>query len=53
MSKEFQRIKEREDVRKQLLEFIANSIPRAVSDCPSLFMNLTYLFLDSICQSSH
>jgi hypothetical protein len=30
MSKEFQRIKERDDVRKQLIEFIANSIPRAV-----------------------
>jgi hypothetical protein len=32
MSKEFQRIKERDDVRKQLLEFIGNSIPRAVSN---------------------
>jgi len=29
MSKEFQRIKERNDVRKQLIEFIGNSIPRA------------------------
>lgn len=29
MSKEFQRIKEREDVRKQLLEFVGNSISRA------------------------
>lgn len=32
MSKEFQRIKEREDVRKQLLEFIGHSIPRAVNE---------------------
>jgi hypothetical protein len=32
MSKEFQRIKERNDVKKQLNEFIANSLPRAVSD---------------------
>jgi hypothetical protein len=31
MSKEFQRIKERNDVKKQLTEFIANSLPRAVS----------------------
>jgi hypothetical protein len=31
MSKEFQRIKERNEVRKQLIEFIANSIPRAVN----------------------
>ncbi|CAF0751750.1 unnamed protein product [Rotaria sordida] len=29
MSKEFQRIKERNEVRKHLTEFIANSIPRA------------------------
>ncbi|CAF2382501.1 unnamed protein product [Rotaria sp. Silwood2] len=29
MSKEFQRIKERTDVRQHLLEFVANSIPRA------------------------
>jgi hypothetical protein len=31
MSKEFQRIKERNDVRKQIAEFVANSVPRAVS----------------------
>ena len=31
MSKEFQRIKERNDVRKQLDEFIGNSLSRAVS----------------------
>ncbi|CAF1245113.1 unnamed protein product [Adineta ricciae] len=29
MSKEFQRIKYREDVRKQIMEFLANSVPRA------------------------
>ena len=33
MSKEFQRIKERDDVKRQLTEFIANSLPRAVSHC--------------------
>jgi len=43
MSKEFQRIKERNDVRKQLLEFIANSIPRAVNR-NFVFINLIYLF---------
>ena len=32
MSKEFQRIKERNDVQKQLAEFLAHSIPRAVSN---------------------
>jgi hypothetical protein len=36
MSKEFQRIKERSDVKKQLNEFIANSSPRAVSHCSNL-----------------
>jgi len=37
MSKEFQRIKERNDVKKQLNDFIANSLPRAVSNCFQLF----------------
>ena len=32
MSKEFQRIKDRSEVQKQLNEFVANSLPRAVSD---------------------
>jgi hypothetical protein len=32
MSKEFQRIKERNDVKLQFIEFIAYSLPRAVSD---------------------
>ena len=31
MSKEFQRIKERADVRKQLSDFLAQSFSRAVS----------------------
>jgi hypothetical protein len=31
MSKEFQRIKERNDIKKQLDKFIENSLPRAVS----------------------
>ncbi len=39
MSKEFQRIKERDDVRKQLFEFIANSIPRAVRDYPICYQS--------------
>jgi hypothetical protein len=31
MSKEFQRIKERNDVKKQFNDFIDNSLPRATS----------------------
>lgn len=36
MSKEFQRIKERNDVQKQLTEFLAQSIPRAVKKTLSM-----------------
>lgn len=43
MSKEFQRIKERSDVRKQFLDFIGNSIPRAVG---VQFCSLEILFYD-------
>ena len=32
MSKEFQRLKERNDIKTQLKKFIANSLLRAVSD---------------------
>ncbi len=32
MAKEFQRLKERNDVKIQLKNFIANSLPHAVSD---------------------
>jgi RNase P protein component len=38
MSKEFQRIKERNDVKQQFREFIAHSLPRAVSDQDYLFI---------------
>ncbi len=40
MSKEFQKIKERNDVKKQLNDFIANSLPRAVSNYFQLFFFL-------------
>ncbi len=45
MSKEFQRIKERSDVRKHLFEFIGNSIPRAVSLTYFFFYEFIYIFL--------
>jgi hypothetical protein len=42
MSKEFQRIKERNDVKQQFSEFIAHSLPRAVSN------HRVYLFISLI-----
>ena len=45
MSKEFQRIKEREDVKNQLREFIAHSTTRAVS---CLLYNLSSIHRPSL-----
>jgi hypothetical protein len=46
MSKEFHKIKERNDVKNQLSEFIANSLPRAVSHSFHLFFTIDYYLID-------